>query len=595
VSLGDYAQALVAEQQRTDRLLELVDRQRQASGLRGGTGRPCEADRRGPAGDEASGLTASGLTASGLTASGIRASGIAERQAGRGVAEQHVGREILAQHPQVAATRRQCGIAGDATGLDLALEREQLGVGLLEVAVELAEPDPDPIALEHAAQHVHELARAALRAAVELAKAVGPRQVHVPEERERPVGVGQRRLREPGHERTIARNPVEHRPGVAAKAPMVRELHEPRVIGALPRAPGPEARHHQPHAAGHERATDEILAAELPAAPEAHRALAAALVLVGRPACAWRALAVTQAEEHGRAIGAGEAHEVIGIGDALGSGVDERIGVELATLEPLARGLEARAHERIVADGGGRGAIVHRIEDRPPLGRWRGVLLPAQELVHVGLVAGVVGEREPADVAVGGLDLLDRERDLVEIAEHELIARQLDVGVALRAKHLLLPHRGLGLGHRGRHPVDRRRLAALLLATVPDERLDEREQAIAARALGGDDPPALEREIVGVTTLVPQVSGHGLLDLPHAYRIAAHAFDHGLVIVGMDHQQAQVAHAVSGAHWVSLHVVVWMHAARRSAAMPPQASAFASASLRACRTIANAAPSVAQW
>jgi hypothetical protein len=58
---------------------------------------------------------------------------------------------------------------------------------------------------------------------------------------------------------------------------------------------------------------------------------------------------------------------------------------------------------------------------------------------------------------------------------------------------------------RGGDAVDPDRVVALLLAAQTHQRLDQREQAVARGALRRDDPPALQREVVGVAALVPEV------------------------------------------------------------------------------------------
>jgi hypothetical protein len=212
----------------------------------------------------------------------------------------------------------------------------------------------------------------------------------------------------------------------------------------------------------------------------------------------------------------------------------------------LADDLDAGAHEGAVADAGGGGAVVHGEEERAGVlaGPGGGASLVAQDLVDVGGVAVVVGEGEAADVAVALLDLLEGERDLVEVAEQKLIARDLDVEVGAGVELFLLPAHGLVLGHARGDAVDLDLVAALLFAAQGDERLDQREQAVALGALRGDDSPALGLEVVGVAALVPEVTGvaRGLLAgaLLAGGAVGQTFGQHGGAVVGVDHQEVQV-------------------------------------------------------
>lgn len=189
---------------------------------------------------------------------------------------------------------------------------------------------------------------------------------------------------------------------------------------------------------------------------------------------------------------------------------------------------------------------MHREEQRAGLlGRGRGrAPLVAQDLVDVGGVAVVVGEREPADVAVALLDLLEAERDLVEVAEDELVARDLDVEVGAAVEDLLLPAHRLGLAHARGDAVDADLVAALLLAAERDQRGDEREQAVARGALGREDPPALGLEVVGVAALVPEVIGLGRRGAVRALAarrpVGEPVGQDRRTLVGVDHQQVEV-------------------------------------------------------
>jgi hypothetical protein len=181
---------------------------------------------------------------------------------------------------------------------DLVLvERRQLGVGLLKEAKQLAERDPEPVAPERRRQRLHEALRPVRRpAAVELAKRVGPCEVDVADEAERPARAGERGLRQRRDEGRLtgARQAAEHDLGAALELPLGEQRVEPALVCAGVGRAGAEAGEHEPQAAGQEFGAGEVDARELAVASEAHRALARALLGRGAPAAAGRALAVAE-------------------------------------------------------------------------------------------------------------------------------------------------------------------------------------------------------------------------------------------------------------------------------------------------------------
>jgi hypothetical protein len=93
--------------------------------------------------------------------------------------------------------------------------------------------------------------------------------------------------------------------------------------------------------------------------------------------------------------------------------------------------------------------------------------------------------RPPCD-AVDHLHLLEGERDLVEIAEDQLVERQLRFGDPLVEIDVAMPPRRLGGFHLGGHAIDPDLVATLLLPAPVDEGPDQRFELLAGFALGHD-------------------------------------------------------------------------------------------------------------
>jgi hypothetical protein len=103
-----------------------------------------------------------------------------------------------------------------------------------------------------------------------------------------------------------------------------------------------------------------------------------------------------------------------------------------------------------MADLRRRAAVVDAEERSVGERAHRRAALPLQDLVDVGVVALEVLEREAPDEALRALDLLQLERDLVEVAEEQLIARDLVRLVAV--VDVLTPAQRLLGGHARRGP-----------------------------------------------------------------------------------------------------------------------------------------------
>ena len=363
-------------------------------------------------------------------------------------------------------------------------------------------------------------------------------------ERERAVGIGEHGLWQGGGERPIigAGQAGEHGLGLAAELSGGGEGREPVLVCADIGGAGAVTREHEPDAAGQEVARAQVLAGDLALAAEAHRALAPALLLGRFPAAARGALAVAEREQHAGVAVGGAGQQLVGRG---GDGVAELDDI-LRRILPgglaPAHDLDAGGDQRAVADGGRGGAVVDREEHRIGLGRARGAPLPAQDLVDIGGVVLLAVEGEATDITIAGLDLLQAERDLVEVAEDQLIARDLEVEVGPGVELALLPAHRLVLGHLRRHAIDLDRVALLRL-TMGQQRRDDRQQAVALGAERGDHAPALGLDVVRVAALVPEVTRlAGLRGRPLApgRRIVEAFGEHRRVIVGVDHQEVQV-------------------------------------------------------
>ena len=81
-----------------------------------------------------------------------------------------------------------------------------------------------------------------------------------------------------------------------------------------------------------------------------------------------------------------------------------------------------------------------RVQDRVALRRRCGPILPPHHLVGVGTVSVQVVERDPPHEPVGRLDLLHRQRHLIEIADDQLISRQVVVDIGAGTTDLCRMH-----------------------------------------------------------------------------------------------------------------------------------------------------------
>jgi hypothetical protein len=252
--------------------------------------------------------------------------------------------------------------------------------------------------------------------------------------------------------------------------------------------------------------------------------------------------------------------QIVGRGQPPGlAELDDVARRELTAVAILARDRQAGCDQRLVAQRRGGRAVVRGVEHRARAGdrRWRS--LPRQQLGDVRLVAAIVGKREPADDAVEHLDLLERERHLIEIAEDELVEGDLGVRQRLVEEDLAVPaERGFSV-HARRHAIDPDVVPSLLGPAQGDERLYQRLEPPAGVALGHDQRPALRREVVGITSAVEQLFGrrqaHRRGSL--SQRLAREpAGERRLMVVGvrqqeLDRGQILDGHTVSGAGLVA--------------------------------------------
>jgi hypothetical protein len=135
----------------------------------------------------------------------------------------------------------------------------------------------------------------------------------------------------------------------------------------------------------------------------------------------------------------------------------------------LAREFQAGTHQMPVSLERRPRSISRREQNRSrPLHRF--FLIPADRLLHIRPVPGVLGEREPPDESFGAKELLQVPTDEIGIAEHEQVPRQVLSATPDRIPVLLLDPRRHRAWIQPRVDAVDHGLAALLLFAVAAKR-----------------------------------------------------------------------------------------------------------------------------
>lgn len=240
--------------------------------------------------------------------------------------------------------------------------------------------------------------------------------------------------------------------------------------------------------------------------------------------------------------------QIIWVGNRLVAELDDVAGVELPGLLPLARHRKPGSDQRPIAGFGGGGLIVHGKKDGAGLGDGARPLLPAQDLFNVRLIALIVGKGQPPDVIVRRLDLLNSQRHLIQIAEDQLVARQVVGGVLAGVKVLLLPLQRLDHVELGGGRIDLDLPPALRRRARSYKRRNQRKEALPRGALGNDHPPALALQIVLIGGIIPQVArGAPIFRLVLGLRraIGKPGGQDRPAVIGVHHQQIELTHRTS--------------------------------------------------
>jgi hypothetical protein len=157
-----------------------------------------------------------------------------------------------------------------------------------------------------------------------------------------------------------------------------------------------------------------------------------------------------------------------------------------------------------------RRPVVRRVHHHPPEPASL-CLLGAEQLVDVRLVALLVVEEEPPHLAIHLLHLLDGERHVAEIPEHELELRPPEPEIGPVVVDRVPPPEGVREAHRPgglRYAVHGHRLLLLRLPGL-DQPIADREQPIPDGPLRRDHPPERRRLSDGhvVLGLVARLGG----------------------------------------------------------------------------------------